>query len=98
VTDLRMLTDLYDYVLDIGCLFVLGESDRLKYALELARLTRPGGVYMLYAWLPRAWQGGTWGIFPEVVESLIGGEFIKVRQVIGEEKGHASAWYWFQRR
>jgi cyclopropane fatty-acyl-phospholipid synthase-like methyltransferase len=98
VTDLAMLTGPYDYVLDIGCLFVLGEGERWKYAEGLARLTSPGAWYMLYAWLPRQWQGGTWGISAEEVESLIGGRFFKVRQVIGQEKGHASAWYWYRRR
>lgn len=98
VTDLSMLTDPYDYVLDIGCLFVLGTEGRLRYARELARLTRSGSWYMLYAWLPRPWRGTVWGIAPEEVESLIGEHFTKDRQVIGEEKGHASAWYWFVRK
>lgn len=98
VTDLRMLTGLYDYVLDIGCLFVLREADRVKYAQELSRLTRPQAWYMLYAWLPRPWKGGFMGISPEELESLIGGQFMKVRQVIGEERGFPSAWYWFRKR
>ena len=98
VTDLRMLAGPYDYVLDIGCLFVLGERERVKYADGLARLMGPQGWYMLYAWLPRPWQGGIWGISAKEVESLLRGQFSKVRQVIGEEKGHPSAWYWFQRR
>jgi SAM-dependent methyltransferase len=98
VTDLGMLTGPYDYVLDIGCLFVLGQRERVRYADGLARLTGPRGWYMLYAWLPRPWQGGTWGISVEEVKSLIGGQFSIVRQVIGEEKGHPSAWYWFQKR
>ena len=98
VSDLRMLTGPYDYVLDIGCLFALGEKERVKYAEGLARLTRPRGWYMLYAWLPKPGQGGTWGISAEEVDSLLKGQFFKVRQVIGKEKGHASAWYWLQRR
>jgi SAM-dependent methyltransferase len=98
VSDLGMLAGPYDYVLDIGCLFVLKDRERLRYAEELARLTRAQSWYMLYAWLPRPWQGGTWGISPDVVDSLLGAKFIKVRQVIGEEKGHPSAWYWFQKR
>lgn len=98
VSDLRMLSGPYDYVLDIGCLFVLGARARQGYSRELTRLTRPGAWYMLYAWLPRTWQGGTWGISAETVESLIGGHFSMKRRVIGEEKGHPSAWYWYQRR
>ncbi len=98
VTDLPMLTGPYDYVLDIGCLFVLGEKERHKYARNLIRLTKPGSWYMLYAWLPRPWQGGIWGISPEAVDVLLSKSFDKVRCVIGEEKGHASAWYWYRRR
>lgn len=44
VSDLRMLTGPYDYVLDIGCLFVLSRKERLSYACGPARLTRSGGV------------------------------------------------------
>ena len=40
----------------------------------------------------------TWGISPEEVDTLLKGSLEKVRQVIGEEKGHASAWYWYLRR
>jgi SAM-dependent methyltransferase len=98
VSDLSMLTGPYDYVLDIGCLFVLGNRERARYADVLARLTGPGSWYMLYAWLPRSWQGGIWGISAEEVESLMGRELTRVRQVIGEEKGHPSAWYWYRRR
>ncbi len=98
VSDLSMLTGPYDYVLDIGCLFVLSELQRLKYGSELTRLTRTGSWYMLYAWLPRPWRGGTWGIAAEEVEALIWSDFTKVRHVIGTESGHPSAWYWFQRR
>ena len=98
VTDLSMLTGGYDYVLDIGCLFTLGEKERVRYAEALARLLRPQGWYMLYAWLPRPWKGGGWGISAEEVESLLQADFTKMRMVMGEEKGHPSAWYWFQRR
>lgn len=97
VSDLSMLSGPYDYVLDIGCLFVLGDRERRRYAENLARLTKSGSWYMLYAWLPRPWKGGTWGIAPEEVEALLGTFLERDRVVIGEEKGHASAWYWYRR-
>jgi 2-polyprenyl-3-methyl-5-hydroxy-6-metoxy-1,4-benzoquinol methylase len=97
VTGLGMLTGPYDYVLDIGCLFTLKDSDRTRYAIELARLLRPQGDYMLYAWLPRPWKGGLWGISVEAVESLLYDAFIRTRLVIGEEKSYPSAWYWYRR-
>lgn len=98
VTDLSFLPDYYDYALDIGCLFTLNKKDRVKYVTNLNRLLRPGGWYMLYAWLPRIWRGKIWGISPIEICSLMNANFIMTRQVIGEEKGHPSAWYWFQRR
>lgn len=96
-TDLGMLTGPFDYVLDIGCLFTLQEDDRNKYAGELARLLRPEADYMIYAWLPRPWKGGIRGISVEAVEALLNNAFVRTRLVIGEEKGHPSAWYWYRR-
>ncbi|ROQ89582.1 methyltransferase domain-containing protein [Desulfosoma caldarium] len=98
VTNLATLQGPYDYVLDIGCLFALSQDGRRRYARELERLTAPGAWYMLYAWLPRPWRGGLWGISVNEVESLFGGEFTRERYVIGEEKGHPSAWYWYRRK
>jgi 2-polyprenyl-3-methyl-5-hydroxy-6-metoxy-1,4-benzoquinol methylase len=98
VTDLAMLAGPYDYVLDIGCLFTLKDNDRIRYAGELARLLRPQGEYMLYAWLPRSWKGGLRGISTEAVEALLHDAFYRTRLVIGEEKSFPSAWYWYRRR
>lgn len=98
VTDLSMPTGPYDYALDIGCLFVLEETERIKYTEGLARLMRPGGWYMLYAWLPRVWKGAVRSISAQDVEVLLRPHFSMVHRVIGEEKGYPSAWYWFQRR
>ncbi|MEJ5376627.1 MAG: methyltransferase domain-containing protein [bacterium] len=98
VTDLSMLRDSYDYALDIGCLLGLGKKARARYARELARLVRTGGWYMLYAWLPRKWRGSTWGMSQEEVDCLFDPHFSKMRQVMGQERGFPSAWYWFQRR
>jgi hypothetical protein len=53
---------------------------------------------MLYAWLPRTWKGGARGISTEAVESLLSSALVRTRLVVGEEKGHPSAWYWYRRR
>ena len=98
VTDLGMLTKPFDYALDIGCLFTLKPQNRIKYAKTLARLLRPAGWYMLYAWMPRTWNGRRIGISQAEVEALLGATFVKEKVAIGEEKGHPSAWYWFRRR
>jgi SAM-dependent methyltransferase len=98
VTDLGMLDDAYDYVLDIGCLTGIQAKDRPKYGAELARLLRPGGCYMLYAWLPRVWQGRIIGISAEDLDLLLANGFVLERSVVGEENGHPTAWYWYRRR
>jgi hypothetical protein len=54
VTDLYMLTDVYDYALDTGCLFTLAEKDRIKYADALAKLLRPGAPIKSPRVSPRA--------------------------------------------
>ena len=98
VTDLSGLSGPFDYVLDIGCLHALKEEDRTRYAANVSRLLGPQAWYMLYAWLPRRWEGGVAGISMEEVESLLGAALSKVRTTIGEENGNPSVWYWFQRR
>ena len=97
VTDLSALSGPFDYVLDIGCLHALKTEDRKRYAVNLSRLMRPQAWYMLYARLPRSWEGGVAGISTEEVESLLRADLSKVRTAIGEENGNPSMWYWFQR-
>ncbi|MBE0603808.1 MAG: class I SAM-dependent methyltransferase, partial [Deltaproteobacteria bacterium] len=84
VTDLSFLDGPFDYVLDIGCLHSLKPDDRMRYAAHLSRLLRPQAWYMLYAWLPRPWEGGVAGISAEEVGSLLLEDFCKVRTKIGE--------------
>lgn len=98
VTDLGMLSDAFDYVLDIGCLFTLKPKERTPYAQTLARLLKLHGWYMLYAWLPRPWKGKVMGISTEEVKILLSGICVKKNMVIGKEKGYPSAWYWFRRQ
>ena len=98
VTDLSTLSGPFDYALDIGCLHAMNEEGRMAYAANLSRLLRPQAWYMLYAWLPRPWEGGVAGISTEEVESLLRADLSIVRTAIGEENGNPSAWYWFQRR
>jgi len=98
VSDLRMLPGGYDFALDIGCLHSLPETDRPGYASGLARLVRPGGMYMLYAWLPGPGRRGGAGIAPAELKLLLGADFETTREAIGQEKGSPSAWYWFRRR
>ena len=98
VTRLDFLDGCFDYVLDIGCMFTLDPQDRVVYADTLARLCRPGGRYMMYAWQPHHRKGKPRGISPEDVELLLSRTFCRERVVAGEERGRPSAWYWYYRR
>ncbi len=98
VTRLEGLRGPFDYALDIGCLLGLRREERLRYAERLARLLRPGGDYMLYAWFPRRIGRRIRGIAPEEVEALLARDFERLRLEVGEERGRPSAWYWYRRR
>jgi 2-polyprenyl-3-methyl-5-hydroxy-6-metoxy-1,4-benzoquinol methylase len=98
VADLGALNGPFDYALDIGCLHSLDEVKWAPYADGLKRVVRPGGVYMLYAWLPRSWHGKQRGISGEAVRALLSPDFCEQECVIGEENNAPSAWYWFVRR
>lgn len=97
VTRLEALSGPFDYALDIGCLHAISDHRRPDYARGLQRLVRPGGTYMLYAWLPRDWRGKQRGMTTEAVYRLFGDQFHIDRTVIGEEGGAPTAWYWFTR-
>jgi Cyclopropane fatty acid synthase and related methyltransferases len=65
VTDLGFLTGPFDLALDIGCLHGIPPEGRMRYAAEVGRLVRPGGLYMLYAFFPRPDGPPGRGIAPE---------------------------------
>lgn len=98
VTDLEDITVFFDLALDIGCLHALNEERLTDYAQGLQRLVRPGGTYMLYAWLPRTWKGRQRGISSEAIYALLRNHFHEQKSTFGEEGGAPSAWYWFIRK
>lgn len=96
VTNLRFLSDPFDLALDIGCLHGLPPEGRERYAAEVRRLVRPGGLYLLYAFIPSPRRPR--GIPPEEVHSLFGPAFIVERQEMGTDpSGPSSAWYRMRR-
>jgi SAM-dependent methyltransferase len=98
VTDMPFLAGPFDFVLDIGCLHSVPVARRGHYAAEVARLSRPGTLYMLYAFQPSARHAGR-GISPDEVRELLGRTFAVERQEGGEDpNGPGSFWYWLRRR
>jgi SAM-dependent methyltransferase len=105
-TRLDFLNAPFDFVLDIGCLHTVDPTERARYAANLARLTRAGSLYMLYAFSPRpADQTGgmiklrAFGMTPEQVQRTFEQDYALERVVQGADRGNRpSAWYWFKRR
>jgi len=99
VTDLSFLAAPFDLVLDIGCLHGIPRERHGDYAREVARLARPGGLYMLYAFGPRAARGRMLGLTPEAVRGLFGAAFVVEREARGSDpSGPPSSWYWLRRQ
>jgi SAM-dependent methyltransferase len=96
----------FDFVLDLGCFHAVDAEGRARYAQHLARLTRPGSVFMLYAFSPRPPdQSGPLiqirnvGATPEQVQQTFAPHFALTRIERGADRGdRASAWYWFKRQ
>lgn len=98
VTNLGFLTAPFDLALDIGCLHGVPAAGRERYAAEVARLVRPGGLYLLYAFCPRPDGPPGRGIAPEEVRRLFSPGFVVERKKLGEDpSGPRSAWYWLRR-
>ena len=83
----------FDLALDVGCLHSLPASRRGAYSVGLARLVRPGGTYLLYAFAP---GGPAVGLTAEEVRATFADAFDVVR--IEKGKGRPSAWYTLVRR
>ena len=87
------VTGPFDFALDIGCLHSIAASGWAGYAAGLARVVRPGGTYLLYAFAP---GGPAVGLTADDVGTTFAGSFDVVR--IEEGRGRPSAWYTLVRR
>jgi SAM-dependent methyltransferase len=98
VTDLSFLEEAVDFVLDIGCLHSIPMEGWERYAAEVARLARPEGLYMLYAFVPRPDRRGPRGVSPAELRDLFEPAFVVERQEGGgDPTGPSAAWYWMRR-
>jgi SAM-dependent methyltransferase len=99
VTRLNGLNGPFDLAFDIGCFHNLSPAQQQAYAAGLARLTRPGATFALYAFAPRELHGRRAGVTPEEVARTFAPHFVVERVVQGTDTGRglASAWYWLRR-
>jgi cyclopropane fatty-acyl-phospholipid synthase-like methyltransferase len=103
VTDLAFLGEPYDLAVDIGCMHALEDADLQAYAREVARLVKPGGLYVLFAHLREdAVAEAPVSIPRSVVLNLFTATFSMEQLDEGEtivaENRWASAWMYLRRR
>ncbi len=97
-TDLAFLEGQFDLVLDIGCLHSVPYERWGRYAAEVIRLTRIGGLYMLYAFSPCPSRPDPRGVASGEIAGLFASAFVVERQEGGgDPTGPSSAWYWLRR-
>ena len=93
----RGFSDSFDLVLDIGCYHSLPLGSRKDYRKNLQRLLRPGGSYLLYAFLNESARAGS-GITGEEIESFAPALQIASRQEGRDRAGsRRSVWLAFER-
>ena len=102
VTRLDHLRPPYDLALDVGCMHNLGGDDVRAYAAGVARLVRPGGLYLLFAHLSEEADGAARRGVPEaVVRAAFDATFAAERVERGSttvgDATWASAWFWMRR-
>lgn len=105
-TALSFLKPVYDLVIDVGCMHSFSEEMLVDYHAELARLLRPGGLYVLFAHLrdevEPPGEEGPRGIAEETIYATLGDAFVLERlergltQVEDRPAWH-SGWFWFRK-
>jgi SAM-dependent methyltransferase len=87
----------FDLVLDIGCFHGLPSAGRADYAREVAGLTHPGSVLLMFAFAPTLRR--PWG--PSTRESEVRRRFDEVFELAQVEPGkrpRGAAWFTLVRR
>ena len=99
VTHLDFLSGTFDLAVDIGCLHSLSPEQQTLYATNLTRLTRPGAIFALYAFMPCIRNNRKMGLtYDDLVKRFTPG-FTVESAVVGHDEGknRASAWYYLRR-
>lgn len=89
----------FDFVLDMGCFHGLADAQRTAYIEEVARVARPGALFLLWAIAeagPSAIPGAPTMRETEVADRF-GRDFIRERVESGDRRWKAN-WYTLRRR
>ncbi len=97
-TRLDFLQTPFDFALDVGCLHSLTVEQQTDYAQNLARLTRPGALYLLYTFLPGDANSRRRGIAPKEVAALFSHAFTIEAASVGQDTGSGRRSGWFTLR
>lgn len=98
VSDLAGVGQPFDLALDIGCFHSLSPAKQEQYMEQLKGLVRPGGSYLLYAFL-RDDTSDLPGLTDETsLKSRLEGAFELVDAQAGFFNDHPSGWFTFTRR
>jgi SAM-dependent methyltransferase len=89
----------FDFVLDIGCFHGLPVHSRQAYVQEVVRVTRPGGLFMIWAIASDRWPflPGVPNMQDKEIAERFGQDFTLERVQKGEGRWMAN-WYTLRRR
>jgi len=103
VAALDFLQPTYDLAVDVGCFHAQAAPVRTRYAQHVARLLKPGALFLLFAHLreERAGDEGRW-VTAAQIDLLFAHEFTVERMVPGtttvRDNTWPSGWYWLRRK
>lgn len=95
VTNLNSLSEPFDVSFDVGCFHCLDEEGHRKYAGELHRLLKPGGIHLIWA---LDHSPSDMKLTPDYVASIFAENFHlqEARRSRRRVFFVASHWYWFR--
>ncbi len=102
VAELDFLEPPYDLAIDVGCFHAQPLAVRVRYAKHVARLLKPGGLFLLFAHLREESAGteGRW-VTAAQIDELFQQDFTVERMVPGtttmRDSTWPSGWYWLRR-
>jgi cyclopropane fatty-acyl-phospholipid synthase-like methyltransferase len=98
VSSFDNITGTFDLALDIGCLHSLSREEQTRYASNLNRFIKPGGTYLLYAWLSEGMKKANSYPSQNVITRLFDPHFELISIEHGTDRRRPSAWFTFRRK